>query len=213
LANGKSIPVLPISEKLFLNLEGLNDARTPLGARRVSAHRGWAGEKSGFFSILIKFVRRKDRVMWKFIAALALIAASFGLGFYFGQRPVGTLQQTASDLQHSFKDTSRNIFDTTMGIEKDLRRRQGLIDTKSRVVQAKSDLFDKNFGEAAKQLGEAAEALENVTKGAKQDEPILALRALTGTLREVKLELSMGKPVSMKKLDEIQREVDRQLNK
>jgi hypothetical protein len=151
--------------------------------------------------------------MWKFIAILALVAASFGLGFYFGQRPVGTLQQTVSDLQHSLKDTSRNIFDTTMGIERDLRRRQGLLDTKSRVVQAKSELFDKNLGEAAKQLGEAAESLDNATKGAKQDESILAMRTLTGTLREVRLELSMGKPVSIKKLDDIQREVDRQLNK
>ncbi|MEK6671494.1 MAG: hypothetical protein AABY48_06590 [Nitrospirota bacterium] len=151
--------------------------------------------------------------MWKFIAVLALAAASFGLGFYFGQRPVGTLPQTVSDLQHSLKDTSRNIIDTTMGIERDLRRRQGLLDAKSRVVQAKSELFDKNLGEAAKQLGEAAETLDNVTKGAKQDETILALRALTGTIREVRLELSMGKPVSIKKLDEIQREVDRQLNK
>ena len=151
--------------------------------------------------------------MWKFVAALALAAVSFGLGFYFGQRPVGTLQQTVSDLQQSLKDTSRNIFDTTMGIERDLRRRQGLIDTKSLVVQAKSELFDKNFGEAAKQLGEAAETLENVTKGAKQDESILALRALTGRLQEVRLELSMGKPISIKKLDDIQREVDRQLNK
>jgi hypothetical protein len=151
--------------------------------------------------------------MWKFIAVLALIAASFGLGFYFGQRPVGTLQQTVSDLQLSLKDTSRNILDTTMGIEKDLRRRQGLLDTKSRVVQAKSELFDKNYGEAAKALGEAAESLENVAKGAKQDESILAIRALTGTLREVRLDLSMGKPVPLKKLDEIQREVDRQLNK
>ncbi len=151
--------------------------------------------------------------MWKFIAALVLAAASFGLGFYFGQRPVGTLQQTVLDLEHSLKNTSRDIFDTTMGIEKDLRRRQGLIDTKSRVVQAKSELFDKNFGEAARELGEAAETLENATKGAKQDESILAVRALTGTLREVRLELSMGRPVSMKKLDEIQREVDRQLNK
>jgi hypothetical protein len=151
--------------------------------------------------------------MWKFIAVLALAAVSFGLGFYFGQRPVGTLPQTVSDLQHSLKDTSRNIIDTTMGIERDLRRRQGLIESKSRVVQAKSELFDKNFGEAAKQLGEAAETLDNVTKGAKQDETILALRALTGTLREVRLELSMGKPVSIKRLDEIQREVDRQLNK
>jgi hypothetical protein len=151
--------------------------------------------------------------MWKFIAVLALIAASFGLGFYFGQRPVGTLQQSVSDLQLSVKDTSRNILDTTMGIERDLRRRQGLIDTKSRVVQAKSELFDKNYGEAAKALGEASEILENATKGAKQDESILAMRALTGTLREVRLELSMGKQVSLKKLDEIQREVDRQLNK
>jgi hypothetical protein len=151
--------------------------------------------------------------MWKLVAALALTAMSFGLGFYYGQRPVGTLQQTVSDLQHSLKDTSRNIFDTTMGIERDLRRRQGLIDTKSRVVQAKSELFDKNFGEAAKQLGEAAETLDNATKGAKEDDSIFAVRALTGTLREVRLELSMGKPVSMKKLDEIQREVDRQLNK
>jgi hypothetical protein len=151
--------------------------------------------------------------MWKFIAVLALAAVSFGLGFYFGQRPVGTLPQTVTDLQHSLKDTSRNIIDTTMGIERDLRRRQGLIESKSRVVQAKSELFDKNFGEAAKQLGEAAETLDNVTKGAKQDETILVLRALTGTLREVRLELSMGKPVSIKRLDEIQREVDRQLNR
>ena len=151
--------------------------------------------------------------MWKFIAVLALIAASFGLGFYFGQRPVGTLQQSVSDLQLSLKDTSRNILDTTMGIERDLRRRQGLIDAKSRVVQAKSELFDKNYGEAAKALGEAAESLENVAKGAKQDESILAIRALTGTLREVRLDLSMGKPVPLKKLDEIQREVDRQLNR
>jgi hypothetical protein len=100
-----------------------------------------------------------------------------------------------------------------MGIERDLRRRQGLLDAKSRVVQAKSDLLDKNLGEAATQLGEAAETLEKATKGAKQDESILALRALTGTLQEVRLELSMGKPMSIKKLDDIQREVDRQLNK
>ena len=100
-----------------------------------------------------------------------------------------------------------------MGIERDLRRRQGLIDAKSRIVQAKSELFDKNFGEAATQLGQAAETLENATKGAKQDDSILALRELTGTIREVKLELSMGKPVSVKKIDEIQRQVDRQLSK
>jgi predicted KAP-like P-loop ATPase len=151
--------------------------------------------------------------MWKFLAILILTAASFGLGFYFGQRPVGTLQHTVSNLQQSVKDTSRNILDMTMGIERDLHRRQGLLDAKSRVVQAKSELFDKHLEEAAKQLGEAADMLDNATKGAKQDESTLAMRALTGTLREVRLDVSMGKSVSIKKLDEIQREVDRQLNK
>ena len=151
--------------------------------------------------------------MWKFLVFLAVVALSFGLGFYFGQRPVGTLQETVSDLQRSLQDTSRNFIDTTMGIERDLRRRQGLIDSKSRVVQAKSDLFDKNYGEAAKQLGEAAETLDKVVKSAKQDESVLALRTLTRTLQEVRLELSMGKPVSRKKLDEIQLEIDQQLNK
>ncbi len=151
--------------------------------------------------------------MWKFLAILILTAASFGLGFYLGQRPVGTLQHTASNLQQSLKDTSRNILDMTMGIERDLRRRQGLLDAKSRVVQAKSELFDKHLEEAAKQLGEAADMLDNATKGAKQDESIIAMRALTGTLREVRLDVSMGKSVSIKKLDEIQREIDRQLSK
>lgn len=151
--------------------------------------------------------------MLKAFAILALAVASFGLGFYFGQRPVGTLQNTVTDLQQSITGLSRTVLDTTTGIERDLRRRQGLIDTKSHIVQAKADLFDKNFGEAAKELADAVDGLENATKGAKQDESILGVRALAGNLREVRLEISMGKPVPMKKLDELQHEVDRQLNK
>jgi len=151
--------------------------------------------------------------MGKAFAIIALAIASLGLGFYFGQRPVGTLQNTITDLQQSIKDLSRNLLDTTMGIERDLRRRQALLDTKSRIVQTKADLLDKNFGEAAKELAEAADSLENATKGNKQDESILAIRALTGSLREVRLQISMGKTVQMKKLDELQHEVDRQLNK
>jgi hypothetical protein len=35
-------------------VEDLSDARTTHGKRRVSARLGWAGEKSGFFSILLE---------------------------------------------------------------------------------------------------------------------------------------------------------------
>lgn len=151
--------------------------------------------------------------MWKFVGIMALAAASFGLGYYFGQRPVGTLEQTVGDLQQSLKQMSRNVLDTTMGIERDLRRRQALLDTKARVVQAKSDLFDKNYGEAAKQLAEGVEALESALKGAKKDETTQALKTVAERLQEIRLDLSMGKTIPMKKLDELQREIDRQLNK
>ncbi len=35
-------------------VEPLNDKRTMHGNRRVSARRGWAGEKGDFFSILLE---------------------------------------------------------------------------------------------------------------------------------------------------------------
>jgi hypothetical protein len=37
-------------------VEGLNDARTPPGERRVSARLGLAGEKSDFFSLLLNML-------------------------------------------------------------------------------------------------------------------------------------------------------------
>ena len=151
--------------------------------------------------------------MWKFLGALVLVVGAFALGYYFGQRPEGTLQQTIGDFRHSFKDVSRNVVDTTMGIERDLRRRQALLDTKSRVVQAKAELVDKNFGEAAKQLAEGVDALEGTMKGAKPSEETQAVRGIVGTLQEIRLELTMGKPVSIRKLTEVQQSVDKELSR
>jgi hypothetical protein len=151
--------------------------------------------------------------MWKFVGALVLVLASFALGYYFGQRPLGTLQQTIGDLQHSLKDMSRNVVDTTMGIERDLRRRQALLDTKSRVIQAKAELVDKNFGEAAKQLAEGVDVLESAIKGAKPSDQTQAVRGLVGSLQEMRLELTMGKPVQIRKLTELQENLDKELNK
>jgi len=151
--------------------------------------------------------------MLKFIGLVLLIMASFFSGYYYGQRPVGTLQQTISDLQRSIKDLSRNVLDTTMGVERDLRRRQGLVDAKSRLVQAKVNVYDRNFGDAAKELGEAVQALEGTMKGGQVDTGGQAVRDLTASLREVRLQISMGKPVSLKKLDEIQRRMDQLLSK
>jgi hypothetical protein len=151
--------------------------------------------------------------MWKFLGAFVLVVGAFGLGYYFGQRPEGTLQQTIGDFQHSVKDVSRNVVDTTMGIERDLRRRQALLDTKSRVVQAKAELVDKNYGEAAKQLAEGVGALEGTLKGAKPNDETQAVRGLVGALQEIRLELTMGKPVPIRKLTEVQQSLDKELSR
>jgi hypothetical protein len=151
--------------------------------------------------------------MWKFIGLLVLMAASFAAGFYFGQRPTGTLEETVAGLPKSIREVSRNVMDTTMGIEQDLRRRQALLETKSKIVQSRSDLLDKNYGEAAKQLADGVAGLETAIKGARADASTQAVRNVIGTLQELRLELSMGKPVPTKKLNEVQKEIDRQLDK
>jgi hypothetical protein len=150
--------------------------------------------------------------MVKFFAVVLLLVGAFGAGYYLGQRPVGTLQRTVAELQQSLKDMSRNVLDTTLGIERDLRRRQGLVDAKSRLVQAKAHLVDRNFGDAAKEMAEAIEAVEATTKGTKSDDATNALRDMAGSLREVKLQIVTGKQVSMKKLDELQQRMNQLLN-
>ncbi len=151
--------------------------------------------------------------MVKFLAVLLLLAGAFGAGYYLGQRPVGTLQRTVAELQQSLKDVSRNVLDTTLGIERDLRKRQGLVDAKSRLVQAKAHLVDRNFGDAAKELAEAVAAVEAAAKGVKSDTATNPRRDMAGSLREVKLEIVTGKQVSMRKLDELQQSLNQLLNK
>lgn len=150
--------------------------------------------------------------MVKFLNVLLLLVGAFGAGYYVGQRPVGTLQRTVAELQQSLKDVSRNVLDTTLEIERDLRRRQGLVDAKSRLVQTKAHIVERHYSDAAKELTEAINRVEALTKGPKADTKTNALRDLAGSLREVKPELAMGKAVTLKKLDELQVRMDQLLS-
>ncbi len=87
-----------------------------------------------------------------------LLALSFGFGYLWGKQPANNLEQTV-------RDFSRNVVDTTLGVERDLHRRQSLIDAKSKVVQAKAELYDKNTTNAAKELAAAIDSLELATRG------------------------------------------------
>lgn len=144
--------------------------------------------------------------MLRFIGLLMLLALSFGFGYLWGKQPANNLEQTV-------RDFSRNVVDTTLGIERDLHRRQSLVDAKSNVVQAKADLYNKNTADAAKELADALNSLELVTRGGKQVDPNASVKELAGKIRELRLELSLGKKVPATKLDDIQKELDHLLRK
>lgn len=164
--------------------------------------------------------------MFKFLMMLILLAASFGAGYYYGQRPVGTLQQTIShlserwtvsqktiaELQQSIKNLSHNVVDTTIGIERDLRRRQGLVEAKSHLVQAKIQALDRNFGAAAKELAQGGEALEQTAKDDTPNNATAAMRDLAARMKALRGDMTKGNLIPLKKLDELQQALDRQLN-
>ena len=144
--------------------------------------------------------------MLRFLGMIVLLLGAFALGYAWGKRPL-------ADLEHTVKELSRNVVDTTLGIERDLRRRQGLIDAKARIVQAKSDLVNRNHATAAKELAEAIDSLENTAQGAKSVDPVAQTRELASKLRQVRLEVSQGKKGAAGRLDEIQKELDALLNR
>lgn len=144
--------------------------------------------------------------MLRLIGLSMLLALSFGFGYFWGKQPTNNLEQMV-------RDFSRNVVDTTLGGERDLHRRQSLVDAKSRVVQAKAELYDKRTTDAARELAEAVDSLELATRGEKRVDPNAQVRELAGKIRELRLELSLGKKVSATKLDDIQRELDILLRK
>ncbi len=154
--------------------------------------------------------------MLRFLGFMFIVTLSFASGYYWGQRPIGTLEQTIADLQRSLKELSRNVLDTTLGIERDLRWRQHLVDAKAKVVEARADLLERNYGDAARELEkaiEAIEALEGASKSGPSDESHRALREVASSLREVRMQATMGKPVPRKKVDELLHRLDHLLNK
>ena len=139
--------------------------------------------------------------MLRFIGLVMLLALSFGFGYLRGKQPTNNLEQTV-------RVFSRNMLDSTLGVERDLHRRQNLVDAKSRVVQAKAETYNKNAADAVKELAEAVNSLEMVMRGEKQAEPQASIKNLVGRIRELRLDVSLGRKVLLAKFEEIQKELD-----
>lgn len=151
--------------------------------------------------------------MLRFLGTLLLLAAVFGLGYYAGQRPVSELKQTVIELSRKASSISRSAVETTLGLERTLRRRQSLIDAKAKVVQAKAEILDHNLGNAAKELAEAEEYLDKAGRSREEGDRPLDLGPIIDKVRSIRADLAAGRSVSRNRLDELQKELDVHANR
>lgn len=144
--------------------------------------------------------------MLKFLGLLIVLTATFATGFYLGRHSIDELTKTVAE---TVTDLSRNVIDTTVGLERNLRGRQSMVDVKAQVIQAKSDMLDHNFGSATKALNQAVTDLEKTKQIEKVAERTTQINSLILKIRAAQQELASGKNVVRARLDEIQNEIDR----
>lgn len=154
--------------------------------------------------------------MLKILGITVLLGSVFLLGYYTGQRPAEVrkaVKELSSEVIDTTKDLSRNVIDTTQGLERTLRYRQGVVDAKERLLEARSDLNDKNFGDAAKELAEAVTHLEQAGLTGEDGGKAANAKALAAKIKDVEGDLSKGRTVSREKMSAIQKELDALLKK
>jgi hypothetical protein len=144
--------------------------------------------------------------MLKFLGLLIVLTTTFATGFYLGRHSIGELTKTVAD---TVTDLSRNVVDTTVGLERSLRGRQSLVEVKAQVVQAKSDILDHNFGSATKALNQAVSDLERTKQIEKVAERTTQINNLILKIRATQQEIASGKTIARARLDDIQKEVDK----
>lgn len=154
--------------------------------------------------------------MLKLFAVIVLLGGVFLLGYYAGQRPAEVkkaVKDLSSEVVDTTKDLSRNVVDTSQTLERALRYRQGVVDAKERLLEARTDLNDKNFGDAAKELAEAVTHLEEAGLAGEEGGQSTKAKALAARIKAVEGDLSRGKTVSRERMNEIQKEMDSLLQK
>src|SRR3989475_7331468 len=100
--------------------------------------------------------------MLRFLGMLTIVGLAFACGIYIGR-------QGPETLLHKAKQLSSQVLASTSTLERNLSLRTGLVNAKERLVQAKAELLDKNYGRAATRLREARQAPQEATEAAGRE--------------------------------------------
>lgn len=138
--------------------------------------------------------------MLKFLGFLVVVGLAFGAGLYVGQ-------QGPENVLHKAKQLGADVVAKTSSVERNLAVRTGIVNAKERLVQAKSELLDKNYGRAAAGLDEAAQAL-NTAKDSAVDDLRGSLEKTLAKVSAMKTDAQALKPGLQAKVDELVKELD-----
>src|SRR3989442_9284032 len=98
--------------------------------------------------------------MLRFLGTLTIVGLAFACGIYIGR-------QGPETLLHKAKQLSSQVLASTSTLERNLSLRTDLVNAKERLVQAKSELLDKNYGRAATGLREAPQGPQETAGAAR----------------------------------------------
>ncbi len=141
--------------------------------------------------------------MFRFIGFVFVVTGSFALGFYVGQQPIPNATQ-------AIKDVSQYALDTALGMgkEKSGAGRVELLEAKSRILQAKSELLEKNFGNATREVAKALLLLEQASHAQRESSQKQATERIVKKTYDTHEQMSRGTVLPRSKLDEIQQDLD-----
>ncbi|HEX9285389.1 MAG TPA: hypothetical protein VF879_06935 [Nitrospirales bacterium] len=140
--------------------------------------------------------------MLNFLGFLVIIGLAFGIGVYVGK-------QGPETVLHKAKQLGAEVMAKTGTVERNLALRMSLVTAKERLVQAKSDLLDKNYGKAVAGLDEAARTLTSAKEsadaelGEKFEKAAAKVSAIKTDAQAMKTGLQTKVDETVKELDQL----------
>ena len=139
--------------------------------------------------------------MLKFLGFLFVVGVAFAVGYQAGREGPNTVFKKAKELGAQVVNKTTTSFDARQSL------RAGLVNAKERLIQAKSDLLDKNYGKAVNGLEESAQILAQAKTAAEEDvRP--RLEALRKKVTELAGEANSLKAGVLVKLNDAIKELD-----
>ena len=145
---------------------------------------------------------------FKLILYVIILLLFFGSGYYIGSKKVGLVEERLSKMKSSMEVK-------ILGLEKELskaRVKVKLVEVKDKLLQARTDIIEKNFGNAGKQIDAAKEAVEKVA-ASSDDDTKKTLKPINDALIEIKADIDKLNLKVTAKIDDLKKEIDRIIGK